>query len=136
MTQTYELYSTVDRLLQNLTIPKPGLLEFTPCTDDWTVEFIRHKKRTAYVIDNKCMVTITAIQEYRTDWEKLLKGQAVTVNFNDISEHFEVEVSTASINNIIRALNTKKRVCNYLIISCDLCLYTPNIVRAVIPFLK
>ena len=93
--ETHQLYGIANRLLQSLTLLKPGTLEFIPCTNDWNVEFIRHKKRTAYVIDDKYMVTITAIQEYRTDWEKLAKGQAVTVNFDHLAEHSEVEVSIA-----------------------------------------
>ena len=97
--ETHPLYGVAHRLFQSLRIAKPGTLEFIPCADDWNVEFIRHKKRTAYVIDDECMVTITAIQEYRTDWEKLPKGKAVTVNFNDFPEHIEVEVNTA-VNHI------------------------------------
>ena len=78
-----------------LAFSEPGTLSLIPCADEWTIEFIRHKKRTAYVLEDKYMVTVTAIREYRTEWEKLEKGEMVTVKFEDnpeLLEHFEVEV--------------------------------------------
>ena len=85
----------ISELLKTLTFLEPGTLTLIPCTDDWTVEFIRYKKRTAYIIDDKYMVTVTAVQEYRTAWEKLPNLESVTVKFEDnpeLTEHFEVEV--------------------------------------------
>ena len=66
---------------------------------------MRHKKRTAYVIDDKYMVTVTAIQEYFTHWQKLPKGKTITVNFEDLPEHCEVEVSNQLKRVIIYRYN-------------------------------
>ena len=93
-------YGVVPQLMKTLTFSEPGTLTLVPCTGDWTVEFIRHKKRTAHVIADKYMVTVTAIQEYRTEWEKLQKWEIITVKFEDdpkIVEHFEVEVKVSQV---------------------------------------
>ena len=85
----------VPQLVKTLAFSEPGTLTLVPCTNEWTIEFIRHKKRTAYVLEDKYMVTVTAIKEYRTDWENLERGEMVTVKFEDdpkLIEHFEVEV--------------------------------------------
>ena len=44
--EAHPLHDVARRLFQSLRILKPGTLEFIPCTDNWNVEFMRHKKRT------------------------------------------------------------------------------------------
>lgn len=54
--------------------------------------FLRRKRKMAYNLDQKYMVTVSHIQEYRTDWEKLPKGKVITVRPENFTKpHIEVE---------------------------------------------
>ena len=57
-------YEVVERLVRTVSLSDPEktiILETR--THDWNVNFIRHKTRETYRIDDKYMVTVTALRE-------------------------------------------------------------------------
>ena len=87
------LFDIVQRLLENITIQSPQTLQLKPCTEQWNVHFIRHKKRRTYVTDGKYMVTKTIVGEYAVR-KNIAKDTIITVRPEDYKEHVEVEVYT------------------------------------------
>ena len=96
------LFEIVQRLLENITIQSPQTLQLKPCTEQWNVHFIRHKKRRTYVTDGKYMVadgkymvTNTIVGEYIVR-KNIPKHRIITVRPEDYKTHVEVEVYTMS----------------------------------------
>ena len=85
-------YRPVKRLLKTVTYSDPGTLTFVASAQDWTVNYIRHKVRKGYVVDDKYIVTVSNVREYRVDWEKLDPDSLLTVKPEDYETHSEVEV--------------------------------------------
>ena len=58
-------YEVVERLVRTVSLsdPEKRTITLETRTDDWNVNFIRHKMRETYRIDDKYMVTVTAIRE-------------------------------------------------------------------------
>ena len=70
--QSPELYRVVDQLLKTVSYdPDNKTVSLQPKTGNWSVNFIRHKKREAYVVDDKLLLTITAIREYKDPPSKI-----------------------------------------------------------------
>ena len=49
--------------MKTLSLSDPDTITLKTNTDDWSVNFIRHKKREAYNIDDKHVLTVTEIRE-------------------------------------------------------------------------
>ena len=88
-------YSTVNHLIRTLTLSSPDndTISFVPKTEEWNVDFIRHKKRHTYVLDDKYMVTVSSIRECRIDWTRARSDEILDVTPDLYNEtHTEIEV--------------------------------------------
>ena len=58
-------YEVVEKLVRTVSLsdPEKRTISLETRTDDWNVNFIRHKTREAYRIDNKYIVTVTCVRE-------------------------------------------------------------------------
>ena len=93
--EDYPEYETVQQLLRTISLSDPDRATITlvPSTEDWSVNFIRHKKRETYRLDENYLVTITAIREYQL--KKTPQHQRLDITpdcYNE--EHNEMEVHT------------------------------------------
>ena len=97
----------VQRLLKTVSHgpEKEAIMFLQSRSDEWSVNFVRHKKREVYCITDKLLLTITAIREYKVDTYTVDKDDVLTLSPgpND-SLHYEIEV-----NKII----TLHTVCSY-----------------------
>ena len=88
-------YNTVNRLIRTLTLSSPDdcTITFVPKTEEWNVDFIRHKKRCTYVLDDKYMVTVSSIRECKVDWPRARSDEILDVTPDLYDEtHTEIEV--------------------------------------------
>ena len=58
-------YEVVEKLVRTVSLsdPEKRTITLETSTDDWNVNFIRHKMREAYRIDDKYIVTVTCVRE-------------------------------------------------------------------------
>jgi hypothetical protein len=58
-------YEVVEKLVRTVSLsdPEKRTISLETRTDDWNVNFIRHKTREAYRIDDKYIVTVTCVRE-------------------------------------------------------------------------
>ena len=107
-------YSVVQRLLKTVSHdPEKEAITFLQSrSDEWSVNFVRHKKREAYCITDKLLLTITAIREYKVDTYTVDKDDVLTLSPgpND-SLHYEIEVN--KINNFAHRLLQTCVKCSY-----------------------
>ena len=93
-------YSVVQRLLKTVSHdPEKEAITFLQSrSDEWSVNFVRHKKREAYCITDKLLLTITAIREYKVDTYTVDKDDVLTLSPgpND-SLHYEIEVNNVCL---------------------------------------
>ena len=91
----HPLYSTVNCFMKTLTLSNPdgSSISFVAKMKDWNVHFIRHKRRRAYVLGNKYMVTISHVQECVPKWTRAINDELfnVTPKLFNVS-HTEIEV--------------------------------------------
>ena len=84
-----QLYEVVQRVLRTVSYDvDEGKLTLQPSTDKLSVNFIRHKKREAYRIDEKLFLTITSIREYQDP-----PGELSLSSAQHLHPHTEIEVS-------------------------------------------
>ena len=98
MNQRSPEYNLVERLVKTVSLsdPEEATITLVTRTDEWSVNFIRHKKREAYRIDDKFIVTVTDIRECQFEREELHTCVAVTPDrYRDL--HTEIEVRTCSL---------------------------------------
>ena len=83
-----ELYRVVQQLLREVSYDVDReMLTLPPRSRELSVNFIRHKKREAYCIDDKLLLTITSIEEYKDPLSELdLSGY-------HSDPHIEIEVT-------------------------------------------
>ena len=87
-------YSCV-KLVDSMSITEPGSVGFQPCTDMWKVNLLRYARRYTYVLEETFLITISEVKEYKVDWESYgreNKGQLLTVNWEALAGHWELEV--------------------------------------------
>ncbi len=85
------LFGVAQRMLKTLRFFEPGMLHFLARTHEWSVNYIRKKSRTSYIIDGKYITTISAVREHIVKSQSQQQGE-YTVNLQECREHFEVEV--------------------------------------------
>ena len=107
-------YSVVQQLLKTVSHDpeKEAIMFLQSRSDEWSVNFVRHKKREAYCITDKLLLTITAIREYKVDTYTVDKDDVLTLSPgpND-SLHYEIEVN--KINNFAHRLLQNCVKCSY-----------------------
>ena len=83
-------YEVVERLVRTVSLsdPEKRTITLETRTDDWNVNFIRHKTRETYHIDDKYMVSVTAIRECRISDEPF---NTITPDRYHVT-HTEIEV--------------------------------------------
>ena len=78
----------------SLSDPNEGTISLLARTQDWNVNFIRHKKRESYRIDDKHIVTVTDIRECQLKDQQ--EDELVSINSDLYSKnHTELEVNHA-----------------------------------------
>ena len=83
----------VQRLLSTVSLSDPdkGTITLSARTEDWNVNFIRHKKRESYSVDDKYSVTVTAIRECQLENKPFNMCVDVTPELYK-AQHVEMEV--------------------------------------------
>ena len=80
----------------SLSDPNEGIISLVARTQDWNVNFIRHKKRESYRIDDKHIVTVTDIRECQLKDQQ--QDELVSINSDLYSKnHTELEVNHACL---------------------------------------
>ena len=95
-----QLYEEVRRLVDtvSLTDPVDGTISLVPKTEAWSVNFIRHKKRETYVMNNKHMVTINSIEECTLNWPNTEENKLESVTPDHYENlHTEIEVHVGNV---------------------------------------
>ena len=87
----HPLFGVTQRMLREVSFSEPGTLRLIPCTEEWNINFIRHKKRTPYVLEGKYLTTVSCVGEY-TVGMKHPKWRPITIKLQDCTKHTEVEV--------------------------------------------
>ena len=93
-------YEVVEKLVRTVSLsdPEKRTITLETRTDDWNVNFIRHKMRKTYCIDNKYVVTVTAIRE--SQFNEQLSNTYVSVTPNLYHKtHTEIEVKNGVSTN-------------------------------------
>ena len=93
MTAGSPKYEVVEKLVRTVSLsdPEKRTISLETGTDDWNVNFIRHKMREAYRIDDKYIVTVTCVRECQ--FNEQLSNTYVSVTPNLYHEtRAEVEV--------------------------------------------
>ena len=104
-------YEVVEKLVRTVSLsdPEKRTISLETRTDDWNVNFIRHKTRKAYRIDDKYIVTVAAIRESRFNKELSNTYVSVTPDLYH-KTHTEVEVKNGvSITHSLVAYSIKNR---------------------------
>ena len=88
---------TVQKFVSHVTSPEPDILTFVPQPHDkeWTARIVRHKKRHAYLYEQRnYLVTVSKISSYDVESDDLkpLKQAELCIAGNDWREHYELEV--------------------------------------------
>ena len=86
-------YEVVEKLVRTVSLsdPEKRTISLETRTDDWNVNFIRHKMREEYRINDKYMVTVTTIREYQFNEEPFNTLVPVTPD-RYYKTHTEIEV--------------------------------------------
>ena len=103
-------YEVVEKLVRTVSLsdPEKRTITLETRTDDWNVNFIRHKTREAYRIDDKYIVTVTAIRESQ---------------FNEQLSNTYVSVTPDLYHKTHTEIEVKNRVSTN---TCTCCIYTQN----------
>ena len=82
-------YEVVERLLKTVSHnPETEGITLQPRADgEWSVNFVRHKKREAYRVD-KLLLTITTVQEHKVN-----KHPKPFLTLSQKDSHYEIEVA-------------------------------------------
>ena len=86
------LYGVVREMVSRIAFPSRHRVRFQPKTSRWSVHFIRHKRKTTYVMDGGFAVTVATVAEHSFD---VRTDEAVEFDMRmEANEtHVEVEVS-------------------------------------------
>ena len=110
-------YEVVEKLVRTVSLsdPEKRTISLETRTDDWKVNFIRHKTREAYRIDDKYVVTVAAIRE--SQFNKQLSNTYVSVTPDLYHKtHTEIEVKDeAAQTHVLVAYSEQKYL---IILSC------------------
>ena len=92
-------YEVVKSLLETVSLSNPDKATITLVTrsEDWNVNFIRHKKKEAFRVDDKHLVSVTNIRECQFEKESLDECVSITPD-RYYDEHIEVEVKLEYIH--------------------------------------
>ena len=71
-------------------------LSLTPLTDEWLIDFIRHKTRDSYILDGVHLVTISEVFEYDVKGWSHNQGEQISLQRSKDS-HWELEVCCVSV---------------------------------------
>ena len=88
-------FKIIQDMVKTVSSTVPEQLSLVPYTGEWSVNLIRHKKRTSFLLDDTYMATISCITELDTRPEGCQAGDVVTLNLSE-KEHWEVEVKWAN----------------------------------------
>ena len=84
-------YRVVEQLLKTVSLSDGDTISLVMATDEWSVNFIRHKKREVYRIDDKYIATVTDIREVQLTKEE--PNTLVSLTKDSYSKcHTEIEV--------------------------------------------
>ena len=85
-------YRLVEQFVRTVVYdPVTETITFQPRTDEWNVNYVRHKKREAYHVDKKLLISVTTIQEYNIDQHPSTPLSLSPKSSDDL--HVEIEVS-------------------------------------------
>ena len=86
-------YKLVEQLMKTLSLsdPNEGIISLVARAQDWNVNFIRHKKRETYNIDDKYIVTVTDIRECQLKQQPQNEKISVKSDWY-VENHTELEV--------------------------------------------
>ncbi len=79
----------VEKLVKTIKIPNPGEIQLDPHTDEWDVNFIRWKRKTPYIVDDKYLVIISSVWEDSPD---SAARRGYMMRMQEGGQHCEVEV--------------------------------------------
>eukprot|EP00731_Ephydatia_muelleri_P026081 Em0018g181a len=88
-------FTIIQEMVRMVSAAVPGELTLVPCTNNWTVEFIRHKRRSSYILapDNMHMVTVSQITEHEVKCGACQAGDQLPISLNGSeNNHWEVEL--------------------------------------------
>ena len=94
-------YEVVKRLLKTVSLPNPdeATISLVTRSENWNVNFIRHKKKEAFHVDEKYLVSVTHIRECQFEKEPSNEYVSITPDrYND--EHIEVEVNLEYVHSV------------------------------------
>ena len=81
------------KFVSTVKLVKPGVIEFVPKADEWTVAFIRHKKiETLFYKRPKYVVTISNVGQLEIKAEYMNQDEGITVGDEEYECHSEAEV--------------------------------------------
>ena len=111
-------YEMVEKLVRTVSLsdPEKRTITLETRTDDWNVNFIRHKTRKAYRIDDKYIVTVTAIRESQFNEQPSNTYVSVTPDLYH-KTHTEIEVKNGVSTNTCTCCIYRTEVSLYIILS-------------------
>lgn len=85
-------YEVVKRLVESISLTNPdeATISILIRSEDWNVNFIRHKKKEAFRVDDRHLVTVTNVRECQLEKESS-DERSITPGFYR-EKHIEVEV--------------------------------------------
>ena len=101
-------FTIIQEMVRMVSAAVPGELTLVPCTNNWTVEFIRHKRRSSYILapDNMHMVTVSHITEHEVKCGACQAGDQLPISLNGSeNNHWEVEVYISFISQMCMLLH-------------------------------
>ena len=92
--RTSPLDAITSSLLSHVSLNAKGDLQLVPHTRDWTVSYIRHKKREAFHLTSNSVMSISEIEEFQMKKTDMELDQLLVMKSRYNKKHFEVEVSS------------------------------------------
>ena len=96
-------FKTIQEIVKTVSVTDSGELTLVPYTNNWTVQFIRHKRRFSYVLgpEDIHMVTASQITELEVNHETCKAGDLQTISLKGCENiHWEVEVRVSSVHQL------------------------------------
>ena len=87
-------HAVVEQLLKTMSLAPVDneTIALVTKTDDWCVNFIRHKKKKTYYHKNKYLVTVTEVSEFQLERERQKSSQVHIYPDKYRQSHTEFEV--------------------------------------------
>ena len=94
-----EEHAVVEKVLKTTSLAEgdKDTIKLITKTDDWCVNFIRHKKRETYCHGDKYQVTLTEVSEFQLERERQQSTPVHIYPDNYRKSHFECEVSFSTV---------------------------------------